>query len=103
MRNPDCYKEPEKFMPERFLGNCTEMKGQDFHYLPFGSGRRACPGASHAMFVMHATIGALTQCFDWKVKEAEKVNTEASGTGYSGAFAVPLLCYPNTRFDPFQE
>ncbi|MBA0740055.1 hypothetical protein Gogos_013278 [Gossypium gossypioides] len=103
MRDPNCYKEPEKFMPERFLGYSTEMKGQDFHYLPFGSGRRACPGASHAMFVMHATIGALTQCFDWKVKEAEKVDTEVAGTGYSGAFAVPLLCYPNTRFDPFQE
>ncbi|XWS56219.1 hypothetical protein CRYUN_Cryun09bG0067400 [Craigia yunnanensis] len=96
MRDPNCYKEPEKFLPERFLGNYTEMKGQDFHYLPF-----ACPGASHAMFVMHATIGALIQCFDWKVKDGEKIDNQVAGTGYSGAFALPLVCYPITRFDPF--
>ena len=103
MRDPNVYQEPEKFRPERFLsGNSTEIKGQDFHYLPFGSGRRACPGASHAMFVMHATIGALIQCFDWKVKDGEKIDV-GSSTGYSGAFAFPLVCYPVTRFDPFQE
>ncbi|TYJ18624.1 hypothetical protein E1A91_A09G135900v1 [Gossypium mustelinum] len=103
MRDPNCYKEPEKFMPERFLGNCTEMKGRDFHYLPFGRGRRGCPGASLAKSLLHATIGALVQCFDWKVKDGEKADTEATGTGYSGAFASPLPCYPITRFDPFQE
>ncbi|KAB2013152.1 hypothetical protein ES319_D09G138000v1 [Gossypium barbadense] len=103
MRDPNCYKEPEKFMPERFLGNCTEMKGRDFHYLPFGSGRRGCPGASLATSLLHATIGALVQCFDWKVKDGEKADTEATGTGYAGAFASPLPCYPITRFDPFQE
>ncbi|XP_040956650.1 cytochrome P450 93A2-like [Gossypium hirsutum] len=75
MRDPNCYKEPEKFMPERFLGNCTEMKGRDFHYLPFGSGRRGCPGASLATSLLHATIGALVQCFDWKVKDGEKADT----------------------------
>ena len=78
------------------------MKGQDFHYLPFGSGRRACPGASHAMFVMHATIGALIQCFDWKAKDGEKIDNEVAGAGYSGAFALPLVCYPITRYDPFE-
>ncbi|MFQ6655302.1 hypothetical protein Gotur_025919 [Gossypium turneri] len=103
MRDPNCYKEPEKFVPELFLGNCTEMKGRDFHYLPFGSGRRGCPGASLATSLLHATIGALVQCFDWKVKDGEKADTEATGTGYSGAFASPLPCYPITRFDPFQE
>ncbi|MBA0767724.1 hypothetical protein Gotri_016583 [Gossypium trilobum] len=103
MRDPNCYKEPEKFMPERFLGNCTEMKGRDFHYLPFGSGRRGCPGASLATSLLHATIGALVECFDWKVEDGEKADTEATGTGYSGAFASPLPCYPITRFDPFQE
>ncbi|MBA0800572.1 hypothetical protein Gohar_010998 [Gossypium harknessii] len=103
MRDPNCYKEPEKFVPELFLGNCTEMKGRDFHYLPFGSGRRGCPGASLATSLLHATIGALVQCFDWKVKDGEKADTEATGIGYSGAFASPLPCYPITRFDPFQE
>ena len=70
------------------------MKGQDFHYLPFGSGRRACPGASHAMFVMHATIGAQIQCFDWKVNDGEKIDNQVAGTGYSAAFALPRVHEP---------
>ncbi|GMI73750.1 cytochrome P450, family 712, subfamily A, polypeptide 2 [Hibiscus trionum] len=103
MRDPNRYEEPEKFMPERFLDNCTEMKAQDFHYIPFGSGRRACPGSYLAIPVMHLAIGSLVQCFDWKVKDGEKADNKARGTGYSGACPSALVCYPKARFNPFEE
>ncbi|KAL4309605.1 hypothetical protein GQ457_01G053850 [Hibiscus cannabinus] len=103
MRDPNRYEEPEKFIPERFLANRAEVKGQDFHYIPFGSGRRACPGSYIAIPVMHLVIGALIQCFDWEVKDGDKADNKAEGSGYTGACPSPLVCYPNARFDPFQE
>lgn len=77
----------------------VDLRGQDFHFLPFGSGRRACIGVAHAAIVMHTAIGALIQCFDWKVKEEEEMDIKMV-TGYSGATAHPLLCYPIGRLNP---
>jgi len=67
MRDPDSWADPDEFVPERFLDSSEErvgehqmeFKGQNFRYLPFGSGRRGCPGASLAMLVMHPAIGRL--------------------------------------------
>lgn len=77
----------------------ADLRGQDFHFLPFGSGRRACTGMAHAAMVMHTAIGALVQCFDWKVKGEEKIDIKMV-TGYSGVTAHPLLCYPIGRLNP---
>ncbi|KAK9289984.1 hypothetical protein L1049_008146 [Liquidambar formosana] len=107
MRDPNEWKDPNEFMPERFLVNSgekigehqMEIKGQNFRYLPFGSGRRGCPGASLALLVMHVTIGALVQCFDWKVKGGEKASTQL-GTGFAAEMAHRLVCYPITRSNP---
>ncbi|XP_031247698.1 3,9-dihydroxypterocarpan 6A-monooxygenase-like [Pistacia vera] len=108
MRDPDSWNDPDEYLPERFLSennidehNEMEMKGQDFRYLPYGGGRRGCSGAAHAHSVMHTTIGALVQCFDWKVKGGEQIDIIV-GSGFAGAMAVPLTCYPITRFNPFK-
>ncbi|KAK1438675.1 hypothetical protein QVD17_04485 [Tagetes erecta] len=42
--DPCFWERPGSFMPERFLKNEIDYKGQDFEFLPFGSGRRRCPG-----------------------------------------------------------
>ncbi|KAF2305659.1 hypothetical protein P3X46_032850 [Hevea brasiliensis] len=104
MQDPNIYSEPDKFIPERFLVDHQEMDfyGQDLHFLPFGSGRRACIGISHALIVTNVTIASLIQCFDWKLKDGDKYDIKLT-TGYSGAMALPLVCYPITRFDPFKE
>ncbi|KAJ0099626.1 hypothetical protein Patl1_20625 [Pistacia atlantica] len=65
----------------------TKTLGQDFRYLPYVGGRRGCSGAAHAHSVMHATIAALVQCFDWKVKGGEKIDIIV-GSGFSGAMAT---------------
>ncbi|CAL4922788.1 unnamed protein product [Urochloa decumbens] len=48
MRDPALWDDPDEFSPERFLvgGRAAEMgsKGKDFEFIPFGSGRRQCPG-----------------------------------------------------------
>lgn len=44
--DPARWKNPEEFRPERFLEeeSKVEPNGNDFRYLPFGVGRRSCPG-----------------------------------------------------------
>ncbi|KAI4299853.1 hypothetical protein L6164_033275 [Bauhinia variegata] len=110
MRDPEVWPNPDKFIPERFLVNRSEIngrdqlvmdkKGQDFTYIPFGRGRRGCPGESLALTVIHATVGALIQCFDWKIDGGYKVNME-EGSGFSLVLAKPLVVHPITRFNPF--
>ncbi|CAN1133598.1 3,9-dihydroxypterocarpan 6A-monooxygenase [Linum perenne] len=96
MREKDTWNDPDVFDPERF----SEMgyKGNECRFLAFGGGRRACPGMNHGLIVTHTTIGGLVQCFDWKLKGADMVDIKLV-TGYSGAMASPLVCYPIPRCD----
>ncbi|EEF29987.1 cytochrome P450, putative [Ricinus communis] len=108
MRDEDSWTNPDEFLPERFMESSEEkigehqmeFKGQNFRYLPFGSGRRGCPGASLAMLVMHAAVGALVQCFDWKVKDGDRVDLSL-GSGFAAEMATPLVCYPIKHMNPF--
>ncbi|WJZ99444.1 hypothetical protein VitviT2T_017890 [Vitis vinifera] len=110
MQDPNSWEDPSEFIPERFLVNSgenmvdhvTEIKGQDFRYVPFGSGRRGCPGAALAMMVMQMTIGRLVQCFDWRVKDGEKVDLNV-GPGFSAEMKTPLVCFTSIHFDPLGE
>ncbi|XVE75681.1 hypothetical protein DITRI_Ditri12bG0112200 [Diplodiscus trichospermus] len=102
MRHPEAWNDPDRYYPERFLDNSGENNDMQFWFLPFGGGRRGCAGSLHAYLVMHGTTGALVQCFDWKIKDGEKVDITV-GSGFSGAMAHPMECYPILRFDPFQE
>ncbi|XP_065856913.1 3,9-dihydroxypterocarpan 6A-monooxygenase-like [Euphorbia lathyris] len=99
MQDPQTFEEPDKFKPGRFLVDLQEMdfQGNDHNFIPFGSGRRACIGASHGLIVTNATIASLIQCFDFKLKDGDKIEMELT-SGYSGATALPLVCYPINRF-----
>ncbi|KAK1378027.1 Trans-cinnamate 4-monooxygenase [Heracleum sosnowskyi] len=64
--NPAHWKNPEEFRPERFLEeeSNVETNGNDFRYLPFGVGRRSCPGILLALPMMGITLGRLVQNFE---------------------------------------
>nr|AKJ26120.1 CYP1 [Gentiana rigescens] len=64
-RDPDAWKDPLDFKPERFIDSNVEYKGQHFELIPFGSGRRICVGFPLAHRVVHLTIATLVQAFDW--------------------------------------
>ncbi|KAJ6892469.1 hypothetical protein NC651_025617 [Populus alba x Populus x berolinensis] len=101
MKDPNSWANPNEFMPEGFMESSEEKNGehqiefkaQNFRYLPFGNGRRGCPGASFAMLVTHATLVALVQCCGWKIKDGEKIDLHP-GPGFSAEMARSLVCNP---------
>ncbi|PHU08876.1 Cytochrome 81F1 [Capsicum chinense] len=84
-RDPLGLDDPESFKPERFEG--SEVK--PWKLLPFGIGRRVCPGAGLAQRVIALTLGTLIQCFEWQRDSQEEINL-AEGTGLTMAKAEPL-------------
>ncbi|KAJ9546261.1 hypothetical protein OSB04_025968 [Centaurea solstitialis] len=64
-RDPEIWHDPLDFKPERFIGSKLNYKGKDFEFLPFGSGRRMCPGEAMASKTILLTVASLILNFDW--------------------------------------
>ncbi|KAL8492050.1 hypothetical protein ACS0TY_023607 [Phlomoides rotata] len=62
-RDPNLWDQPHKFNPGRFSFEAVDI-GHKF--VPFGVGRRACPGAAMAMRTICLALGVFVQCFEWK-------------------------------------
>ncbi|KAK8993315.1 hypothetical protein V6N11_033416 [Hibiscus sabdariffa] len=59
----------EKFFPERFKDGKIDLRGHDFELIPFGSGRRGCPGMQLGLSTMRLIIAQLVHCFDWELPD----------------------------------
>ena len=71
------WSEPEKFKPERFLDSDNKFVGWNkLHgFLPFGFGRRECPGQSFAKIMMFSFASVLLQRYKFELPEGAKVPT----------------------------
>ncbi|OWM71910.1 hypothetical protein CDL15_Pgr017793 [Punica granatum] len=78
-RDPATWKDPDEFIPERFLGLDIDVKGQNFELLPFGGGRRICPGMPLAIRMLHLMLGSLLNSFDWKLEDGVSPGTMKMG------------------------
>ncbi|GMN69672.1 hypothetical protein TIFTF001_038720 [Ficus carica] len=67
-RDPNAWSEnAEEFYPERFIGSNIDLQGHHFELLPFGSGRRGCPGLQMGMTTVYSIVDQLVHCFNWEL------------------------------------
>ncbi|XP_027177684.1 cytochrome P450 81E8-like [Coffea eugenioides] len=99
-RDPQLWDDPESFKPERFLG--LENDAYKHKFIPFGLGRRKCPGAGLANRLVGLTLGSLIQCFEWERISNELVDL-SEGTGITMSKASPLeaICKPRESMVKF--
>jgi cytochrome P450 len=85
-RDKSIWPEPDKFMPERFLGKTMDSRGADFELIPFGAGRRICPGLPLAIKVVHLVLATLLNEFEWRLP----MEVERTGIDMGEKFGVML-------------
>lgn len=68
-RDPKLWERPEEFIPERFLDNPVDVNGQHTQYIPFGAGRRICPGMSYALKEVEYVLANLLYLFNWELPD----------------------------------
>lgn len=96
-RHPKIWSESEKFMPERFLTSksSVDARGQHFEFIPFGSGRRSCPGINFATLVTHLTFARLLQGFAFSTSSNTPIDmTEGVGITLPKVNQVEVLVTP---------
>ncbi|KAJ9540817.1 hypothetical protein OSB04_027323 [Centaurea solstitialis] len=96
-RDPRHWKEcPNEFYPERFENMEVDFLGNHFEMVPFGAGRRSCPGMKSATSTLELSLAKLLYWFDWEV--AGGVKNEDLDMEEKGLFVAhkksPLLLVP---------
>ena len=67
--DPAVWENPREFSPERFEDSDVDFRGQHFELLPFGAGRRGCPGINFSIPVVELAVANLLFRFNWKLPE----------------------------------
>jgi cytochrome P450 len=93
---PGGGERPDEFVPERFLGRELDFRGKQLEFVPFGSGRRLCPGLPMAERVVPLVLSSLVHAFEWQLPagmSAEQVDVSDKFTNTSVAFP-PIKAVP---------
>ncbi|XP_006366471.1 cytochrome P450 CYP82D47-like [Solanum tuberosum] len=95
--DPNIWPNPHEFKPERFLTTHkdVDVKGNHFELIPFGSGRRMCPGISLTLQVVPFVIAVLLQGFNIKRPSDEPIDmSEIFGLTVLKASPLEVLLAP---------
>ena len=99
-RDPKIWENPNQFIPERFMeeNKSIDFKGSDFELVPFGSGRRKCPGIGFGIAASECVLVNLLYWFDWKMVEDMKGElmdmTEENGSTVHKKIPLCLIPLP---------
>ncbi|OWM65454.1 hypothetical protein CDL15_Pgr009044 [Punica granatum] len=74
--DPKIWESPMEFRPERFLNSSVDFRGTDFQFLPFGAGRRGCPGISFGVVLIELALANLLSQFEWSLPEGIDLDME---------------------------
>ncbi|XP_039037799.1 cytochrome P450 71AU50-like [Hibiscus syriacus] len=102
-RDQRVWTDADEFYPERFVGSDIDLGGHNFELIPFGSGRRGCPGMQLALTVVRLVVAQLVHCFDWELPD-NMLPTELDMTEDFGLVcprACHLLVIPTWRLKTF--
>ncbi|KAH7528381.1 hypothetical protein FEM48_Zijuj05G0066400 [Ziziphus jujuba var. spinosa] len=98
--DPNLWDRPEEFVPERFENNQIDLKGLDSHYIPFGFGRRGCPGLKFGVFTVEYIMASLLYWFDWKLPGGNNIAPTPKDLDMEDVFGLsahkknPLIVIP---------
>lgn len=72
-RDKNSWAEPNEFRPSRFMKDgVPDFKGSNFEFIPFGSGRRSCPGMQLGLYALELAVSNLLHCFTWELPDGMK-------------------------------
>ncbi|VAI78555.1 unnamed protein product [Triticum turgidum subsp. durum] len=100
--NPELWEKPEEFKPERFLGEESNVDATvggkvDFRFLPFGVGRRSCPGIILALPILALIVGKLVRSFEMVPPPGvDKLDVSEKG----GQFSLHIANHSVVAFHP---
>ncbi|CAG7867142.1 unnamed protein product [Brassica rapa] len=78
-RDPNVWKNPDEFDPDRFVDSSIDYRGLNFELSPFGSGRRICPGMAMGIVIVEFGLLNLLYFFDWGLPEKEAAKKITTG------------------------
>ncbi|XP_073286537.1 labd-13Z-ene-9,15,16-triol synthase, chloroplastic-like [Primulina huaijiensis] len=98
-RDPLVWENPSEFKPDRFLNDSGnfDFSGNNFQYLPFGSGRRVCPGILLAERMVMHLLATLFHLFDWELPEGSEKIDLSENFGIVMRKRTPLIAIPYPR------
>lgn len=96
-RDPNMWEREDEFLPERFLKSSIDFRGQDFCLIPFGAGRRGCPGIQFAATAIELALANVVHKFGWEV-ECEDNDLDMTETaGLTAHRKCPLVAKPTLQ------
>nr|UHB15505.1 cytochrome P450 [Paris polyphylla] len=94
-RDPGLWDRPDEFLPDRFMDSSIDFKGHDFKYIPFGAGRRGCPGIGYSIPTIELALANLLRHFDWALPNGEMMDiSETSGMATHKKSSLVLVAKP---------
>ncbi|KAL8250817.1 hypothetical protein R6Q59_034510 [Mikania micrantha] len=99
-RDKDSWEAPNTFDPSRFLkSGAPDFRGSNYEFLPFGSGRRSCPGMQLGLYAMEMALAHLLHCFTWELPDGMKPSEidMSDVFGLTAPKAVRLVAIPTPR------
>ncbi|KAI9165252.1 hypothetical protein LWI28_010473 [Acer negundo] len=99
-RDPGSWEDPDTFRPSRFLKEgVPDFKGNSFEFIPFGSGRRSCPGMQLGLYALDLAVAHLLHCFKWDLPDGMKPSEldMSDVFGLTAPRASRLMAVPSKR------
>jgi cytochrome P450 len=97
-RDKESWEDADAFKPERFVHTALDYSGKDFRFIPFGAGRRGCPGIGFGTRLAELALTNLLYHFDWELPDDQDLESfeVVESSGLSPGLKCPLTLVSKT-------